>query len=132
MRSTIMLAIITAFALSGCAGKGPVRGIQGTGMIYSHTWQPLMLNSNDTNVSGGNGSKGSVLELQVQAVRVTWSENAIGEIAKSSGIDTVYFADLEELRILGFWATHTVHIYGAANGNPVHLEVPAVKAPVSK
>lgn len=94
-----------------------------------------MINSNATKVSGGNGSRGSVMELQVQTLRVTWSENAIGEIAKATGIGTVYYADIEELRILGFWATHTVHIYGSTNGDLIHLEVPAgevIQAPLPK
>jgi hypothetical protein len=131
-----MLALITAFALTGCvAGQGSVRAVKGMGLIYSHTREPLMLNANATNVDGGKRSKGSVLELQIQTLRVTWSENAIGEIAKATGIDTVYYADLEELRILGIWATHTVHIYGAGNGETIHLEVPSgkgIKVPLPK
>ena len=136
MRNTIILALIGAFVFSGCAGKGPVRGIQSIGLIYSHTREPLMINSNATKVSGGNGSQGSILEFQMQPwVHVAWKSNAIGDIAKATGIDTVYYADLEELRILGIWATHTVHIYGASNGDPVHLEVPSgkgIKAPLPK
>lgn len=127
MRSTIMLALVAAFALTGCVGQGPVRGIQGTGLIYSHTREPLMLNSNATKVSDGNGSSGSVKELQLQTVRVTWSENAIGEIAKDAGIRTVYYADIEIVRVLGIWSTQTVHIYGSADGDGIHLKVPVSK-----
>jgi len=120
-----MLTLLAAFVLSGCVGQGPVRGIQGMGLIYSHTREPLMLNSNATKVSGGNGSRGSVLELQMQPwVHVAWKYNSIGDIAKEAGIKAVYYADLEELRILSIWATHTVHIYGSGNGDTIHLEVP--------
>ena len=118
-----MLAIFAVVLVSGCvAGQGSVYAVKGTGLIFSHTREPLMINANATKVAGGKGSRGSVLELQVQALRITWSENAIGEIAKATGIDTVYYADLEELRILGIWATHTVHIYGVADGDTAYPE----------
>lgn len=136
MQRRLITALMAVVMLSGCvAGRGSVFAVKGTGLIYSHTREPLMLNANATNVDGGKRSRGSVLELQAQAIRVTWSENAIGEIAKATGIDTVYYADMEELRILGIWATHTVHIYGTTDGKDTHLEVPAekgIKAPLPK
>lgn len=123
-----MLALVATLFITGCvAGQGSVYAVKGTGLIYSHTREPLMINANATKAVGGKQSRGSVLELQVQAMRITWSENAIGEIAKATGIDTVYYADIEELRILGIWATHTVHIYGVSDGDPIHLEIPSRK-----
>jgi hypothetical protein len=45
-------------------------------------------------------------------IDVMWSSNAIGDIAKKNGIETIYFADLEVRRILYIWNQYTVHIYG--------------------
>ena len=33
-------------------------------------------------------------------------------IAKENGIETIYYADLETLSILGIWNQYTVHVYG--------------------
>ncbi len=45
-------------------------------------------------------------------IDVIWDSNAIGDIAKREGIDTVYFVDLEVLKVLGIWSQYTAHIYG--------------------
>ena len=118
-----MLAISVVVLVSGCAvGQGSVYAVKGFGLIYSHTREPLMINANATKVSGANGSSGSVKELQIQTLRVTWSDNAIGDIARKSGMDTVYYADLEVLRILAIWSTQTVHIYGVSDGDTAYPE----------
>ena len=123
------MAMIAAMLMSACtAGQGSVYALRGRGLIYSHTWEPLMVNANATRVSGGNGSSGSVKELQIQSLRVTWSDNAIGDIARKAGLDTVYYADLEVLRVLTVWSQQTVHIYGTSDGGEIHLEVPAKKS----
>jgi len=45
-------------------------------------------------------------------VDVLSDSNAIGDIAKQNGIETVYFADLETMSILIIWNQYTVHVYG--------------------
>lgn len=109
------LTALIAVLMVGCtAGHGSVRAIQGMGLIYSHTYEPLMINAHATKTSGGSNSSGTVKYLQLQYVSVAWSDNAIGDIARAAGIETVHFADVETLRVLTFWETQTVHIYGEA------------------
>ncbi len=58
-------------------------------------------------------------QIQFQYVSILWDDNAIGEIAKRGGIETIHYADLETRSyILGFWTRHTVHVYGTA-ANPL-------------
>ena len=38
--------------------------------------------------------------------------NAIGEIARSYGIETLYFADQEYFSLFGIWRSHIVRLYG--------------------
>ncbi len=38
--------------------------------------------------------------------------DAIGEIARAHGIETLYFADQELCSILGIWTSHKVILYG--------------------
>lgn len=142
MRYSFAFIALSALLLSGCggfaiqdsgltpefaSGYGGVYAVVGTGLIYTHTREPLMINANATKVSGNNDSSGSVKDLQIQTLRVTWSDNSIGDIARKAGMDTVYYADMETMRILGFWTTQTVHIYGVANGDTMHLEVPSLR-----
>jgi hypothetical protein len=41
-----------------------------------------------------------------------WNSNAIGDVAKRSGLKKVYFADMEIFSVLGIWTYRKVHVYG--------------------
>jgi len=43
---------------------------------------------------------------------VAGDSNAIGDIARKNGINTLYYADLETLSVLTIWRQYTVHVYG--------------------
>ena len=63
--------------------------------------------------------RGNMKQIEFQYVSIMWDDNAIGEIAKRGGIETIHYADLETRRyILGLWTRHTVHVYGTAANPP--------------
>lgn len=119
------LLAIGAFLFSGCTlGRGfsakPVNvptpyggsifSLPVIGAFYTHTVQPLDVNVNQTPV----GSMESASDIKVFSYYVDflWDTNAIGDIAEKGGIETIYYADLEMLRILGIWSQYKIHIYG--------------------
>ena len=82
----------------------------GYGLIYTHTVKPLDLNQQRTEIAR-TAKKGDIRHLQFR-VGVSWSSNAIGDIAKKNGIETIHYADMELLSVLGIWRQYTVHVYG--------------------
>ena len=89
--------------------------LTGCGFIYTHTIEPLDVNLDRTPFSCDMDSKhGDIKHIYVPYVRIhgLWDSAAIGDIAKREEIDTIYFADLEVLKVLGVWSQYTVHIYG--------------------
>jgi hypothetical protein len=81
-----------------------------SGCLYVHTVEPLTTDFHDTRVVSATG-RGDVKQIDYY-VRLTWSANAIGEIAKQQGFDEVHYADLETLQILGIWTQQWAHVYG--------------------
>ena len=103
MKTNHLLAVVMApiLFLSGCSA----------GLLYTHTTQPLDLNLGDTQVVETR-HKGNVQHLQYK-VSLTWDSNAIGDIAKKNGMETIHYADLEILSVFfGLLNRYTVHIYG--------------------
>lgn len=101
------LVILTvAVFLGGCGHISP------RGLIYTHTRKPLDVNLTET-PSALNHAKANIRHLQYQFyVDLRWGSNSVGDIARQNGFETVYFADMEKLSILGIWKQYTVHIYG--------------------
>lgn len=87
-----------------------VLSLTGCGLIYTHTIEPLDVNL-DQAPFVVDPEEGDIKHIHYY-VDVVWDSNAIGDIAKREGIDTVYYVDLEVLRVLGVWGQYTVHIYG--------------------
>jgi hypothetical protein len=109
-----VLLACAALALCGCAGQ--------LGLVYSHTIEPLSTDFYHTPVVS-NEAAGDVKQIHFY-VRVLWNDNAIGEVAKEHGIDEVYFADLETLRVLGIWTQQWVHVYGRQGPVPSPADGP--------
>lgn len=82
-----------------------------TGLIYTHTRQPLTLDMHKT-VIVPTEAAGDIKHIQFPYVGVAWDSAAIGDIAKKHGLKEVSYADLETLRVLGIWNQYTVHVYG--------------------
>jgi len=111
--ASVLLAC-AALGLSGCAGQ--------LGLVYSHTIEPLSKDFYRTPVVTDQAA-GDVKQIHFY-VRVLWNDNAIGEVAKENGIDEVYYADLETLRVLGIWTQQWVHVYGRQGPGPLPAEAP--------
>jgi hypothetical protein len=102
-RCFALAALALVVVLSGCT----------TGIIYTHTMQPLTLDLHSTKIvpTGGEGDV-KHLVLIYPPLSAAWDDAAIGDIAKKNGIQELYFADLETLRILYIWNRYWVHVYG--------------------
>ncbi len=96
-----LFIIAGILVLAGCTPRG---------LLYTHIKTPLDINMSQTPADGKN-VHGDLKHIPFY-VDILWDSNAIGDIAKQNGIETVYFADLETLRILIFWNQYTVHVYG--------------------
>lgn len=98
-----LLLAATMLAASGCV----------SGIVYQRTVRPL-----DVNLSGSPVFKrdlnrtGAVNKLTIQGLDILWDSNAIGDVARRTGMKEIYYADIETLQILGVWRTDTVHLYG--------------------
>ena len=108
--------ILTAVALglllgaAGCGGP-PLRGL-----IYTHVRLPLTPNLDRTPFPSPVPSSGKIIQVKEPfsgyGIYARVNSNAIGDIARKHGVDTVYFADQEIFSLLGIWKTTQVHVYG--------------------
>ena len=101
-------SLILSIILAGCAN-----GVLFGSGLYSHTVEPLTFNRNTTEVERSMlQANGDINHIQFE-VAIMWGTNGIGDVAKKNGIETVYYADIEKLRILfGIWQEDIVHTYG--------------------
>jgi hypothetical protein len=105
-RFCLCVAMLAAVLLNAGCGT--------TGILYTHVTVPFDTNMTQT-PTGVNEEEGDIKVLTLDPlhpVSVLWDSNAIGDIAKANGMETVYFADIEILSVLGIWKQYTVHIYG--------------------
>jgi len=101
---TIMVVTFTLIALllvSGCT----------SGLIYTHTMQPLTVDMDRTRVVSTTGA-GDIKHIAIYMASVAWDDAAIGDIAEKAGLHELYFADLETFSVLRIWNRYTVHVYG--------------------
>ena len=96
-----LFAMVPAILLAGC----------GMGIIYTRTKEPLSIDMHKTKVVQTEGM-GDIKHIQVWQAGVAWDSVAFGDIAKKNGLNELYFADLETLKVLGIWNQYTVHLYG--------------------
>jgi hypothetical protein len=102
----IYIAILLILpALTACMHPSP------KGYIFTHITSPLDVNADKTPIGSTGSEKGDIKHIHYY-VDIKWDSNAIGDIAKQSGLNKVYFADIETFSILGFWTQYTVHVYG--------------------
>jgi len=118
------LALAPVLLLSGCGSLGTLYTFRSFGLLYTHTVRPLSRHRDAVDVAPSGAASGNTKQIQVQYVSILWDDNAIGEIAKRGGIETIHYADLETRSyILGLWTRHTVHVYGTA-ANPAAASPP--------
>ena len=86
-----------------------------SGAIYSHTTVPLDVNFESApQKTDHRGPSWKTLAIPVYygRLRFDWGSTAIGDAARRAGIESVYYADLETLSVLGIWTQRTIHVYG--------------------
>lgn len=81
------------------------------GFVFSYTVVPLDVNFDRTPVLEKSASD-NTKKVQYRGLRIEWGDEAIGEIAREHGLQTVHYADLEVLNVLGIWTQRWVRIYG--------------------
>ncbi len=109
-----ILAII--MFMMGCGHISP------KGAFYTHITTPLDVNLSQTPQETARGD-GAIKHFSYR-VHVMWDSNAIGDIAKRNGLETIYFADLETLRVLsGYGAcTQSTSMAGSLAKNIKYLK----------
>ncbi|HEB89428.1 MAG TPA: hypothetical protein ENI85_07645 [Deltaproteobacteria bacterium] len=86
-----------------------------SGAIYSHTTVPLDVNFEGApRASDHRGPSWKTLSIPIYygRLRFDWGSTAIADAARRAGIETVQYADLETLSVLGVWTQRTIHVYG--------------------
>jgi hypothetical protein len=110
MRAIVKWILAPALALlvAGCSN-----GVLLNSGLYSHTVEPLTFNRQPTEVlEGMDRASGGVSHIQFRA-GILWGTNGIGEVARKHGMKTVFYADIERLRVFfGIWRRDIVHVYG--------------------
>ena len=117
MRALLPLALLFAAALSGgCASPARLTSEVGSfvpyPMAYRHIVIPFDLNLDATSHSLRDESLRGGLKSVRYNVEVRWDTIAVADIAKAHGIETVHYADLEIISVLGVWKQEILHIYG--------------------
>ncbi len=102
-RLSYVLFIAVLFFTAGCTPRG---------YIYTHITEPLDINMSESVNQDMRRAGGNVKHFTYNIVRVRWGSRGIGDVAKSAGIEKVYYADLETLSVLGVWNQYFVHVYG--------------------
>ena len=124
----LMLASsVLAVLLSGCGSLGNLYTFKGIGVLYTHKVEPLTHHYTPIQVAQADqNSSGDTTELQFRYVSVLWGKNAIGEVAKKAGFQTISYADIERRSILfGIWSRNIVRIYGTVKAGQGSSSVPA-------
>ena len=107
VRQAAVAMVLSLLVLTGCVN----------GAIYTHTTEPLDVDFNDTPVhTGGRGESWKTLVIPIfyQGARLEfhWGDMSIANSMKEAGIETVHYADLETMSVLGIWNERWVHVYG--------------------
>ena len=99
--SSCLTILAVALLLAGCSPRG---------FLFTKATMPLDINFSQA-PKGSHHGRGNVKHLHYY-VDVMWSSNAIGDIARQNGMETIHYAYLETLRVLGIFNRYTVHVYG--------------------
>jgi hypothetical protein len=105
-----IVGVVCFFLVSGCA-TGPLKGF-----VYTNVKLPLTRDLRPTPLPGTMPREGKVIEIKEPFTGLGFyarvNSNAIGDIAKKNGIETLYFADQQVFSILGVWTSYKVILYG--------------------
>lgn len=102
---------LTLLLPAGCT-TGPMP----PGLIYTRVRLPLTRDLHSTPMPHKLPKEARIVEIREPisglGLNARLNSNAIGEIAKANGLETLYFADQEKFSILGIWTSTKVILYG--------------------
>jgi len=101
LRTVILLALLSTTACTN-------------GFVYRHTTQPLSRDFRQTPVVHGEPARNDLKQFRYRYLDFRWESNSIGDIARKAGVETIYYADVETLSILGVWTQTWVLVYGCS------------------
>lgn len=110
---TVFIGVFAFCVITGCSSTPwPLNGF-----VYSRVRFPLAKDLNNTKMPPHTLTKeGKILIFEEPfsglGINTRLDSNAIGDIAKQNGMETLYFADQEWFSILGIWTSHKVILYG--------------------
>ena len=88
-----------------------------TGAIYTRITVPLDLDS-DATVYHRHDEAESADSLNLNVLRVVWGGNGLAQTAREHGFESIAYADLEILQVLGVWRQEFAIIYGRLAAEP--------------
>ena len=125
--TSILLAIAIMGCLSGC-GTGPL-----VGLVYTNVKLPLTRDLQSTPLPELPPGSDRIIEIKEPfsglGLYARLNSNALGDIARQNGVETLYFADQEVFSILGIWKTQRVFLYGGTADGPEDNDVEATTGP---
>lgn len=111
----VRLLALAGLCLLGSSCVGPSGTVPGggplNGLVFTRTITPLTGDLHGAPVVQDSG-QGDVKQIDYSYVRVQWSANGLGEIAKTNGFSEIYYADLETMTVLGVWKQQWARVYG--------------------
>lgn len=111
------LLTIASFLFFGCSSrfasvKPPTIGP----LLFTYNKVPYTQDLDNTPVTDATG-KGKVIRIKEPfsgyGISAEFNSNAVGDIARKNGLTEVYFADMQELNILGIYRERRLHVNGA-------------------
>jgi len=96
--------------LSGC-GTGPL-----IGLVYTQVKLPLTVDLDASPVPSHPPNSDQIIEIKEPftglGLYARMNSNALGDIARTNGVERLYFADQEVFSVLGIWKTNRVFLHG--------------------
>jgi len=109
------LAALAALLSVGCGAVVSNGHAVLVGVVYTRVKYPLTSDLDRTPTAEAAGS-GKVIRIKEPVsgygIYAEFNSNAIGEIARSNGLKTLYYADIERLSILGIWRHDEITLCG--------------------
>lgn len=108
--------ILLCLLASGCAFPFASGSDVLTGLVYTRIKVPMSEKLNSTPNELVIDASGKVIRIKEPitgyGIYAEFNSNAIGDIARQHGVETIYFADREIFNVLGIWRHDRVIIYG--------------------
>jgi hypothetical protein len=110
------LLALACWVVAGCTYPFTAGSDVLSGVVYARYRIPLAEDLKQTPNEVVIRAGGKVIRIKEPitgyGIYAEFNANAIGEIARQNGIQTVYFADQEIFNVLGIWRHNRVIIYG--------------------